>query len=518
MSSLVYVKNPNGTTYVYENTTYWDKKLKICKHKRISIGHLDLQTNEVVPNRKKGEVLQSKSATDTARKESICTVTGIGLSLLLDKMAEETSLRAVLEEMFQEDWRKMLACAYYLVSDGRALCHAEQWAQLYQTPCSDSLSSQRISELLVRITPSMQANFFKRWCAHHKQDEYYAMDITSVSSYSNHIQFVRWGYNRDGEELPQINLLMITGETSHLPLYYRIIPGSIKDVNTLKESLAYMKLIGSGSMNLVMDKGFYSADNINEMYAKGMKFIIGVPFTTSFAKEAVDELRENMDSHHNYCRIMEDELYATSQLVQWGRHRCYRHVYYDSLRAESEKKKFDHLVLCCYEELISGQRVKRHERYYNQFYIVKQTPKRGIKVSYNEDAINKYKCSYIGWFVLITNRIKDKVEALSIYRQKDAVEKHFDDLKNDLDMKRLRIHSEAAMDGRIFLQFLALVLSTQLKQVMHQQNLFKNYNMQEIIDEMKSLREVRVDNKQKRLLTHRTKLQQTIITAYGLGL
>ena len=28
MSSYVYVKNPNGKTYVYENTTYWDKESK----------------------------------------------------------------------------------------------------------------------------------------------------------------------------------------------------------------------------------------------------------------------------------------------------------------------------------------------------------------------------------------------------------------------------------------------------------------------------------------------------------
>ena len=45
--------------------------------------------------------------------------------------------------------------------------------------------------------------------------------------------------------------------------------------------------------------------------------------------------------------------------------------------------------------------------------------------------------------MLATNDIKDPVEALEIYRMKDTVEKHFDDLKNDLDMKRLRIHSAA---------------------------------------------------------------------------
>jgi len=44
MSSYVYVKNPNGKTYVYENTTYWDKESKSCKHYRKSIGHLDPDT------------------------------------------------------------------------------------------------------------------------------------------------------------------------------------------------------------------------------------------------------------------------------------------------------------------------------------------------------------------------------------------------------------------------------------------------------------------------------------------
>ena len=58
----------------------------------------------------------------------------------------------------------------------------------------------------------------------------------------------------------------------------------------------------------------------------------------------------------------------------------------------------------------------------------------------------------VGWFVIATNDIKDAAKALEIYRQKDTVEKHFDDLKNDLDMKRLRIHTSAAMKGRLFIQ------------------------------------------------------------------
>ncbi len=60
------------------------------------------------------------------------------------------------------------------------------------------------------------------------------------------------------------------------------------------------------------------------------------------------------------------------------------------------------------------------------------------------------------------------MKALGVYRNKDCVEKCFDDLKNDLDMKRLRIHSVAAMEGRIFIQFVALLVTAQLKQVMNE--------------------------------------------------
>ena len=141
---------------------------------------------------------------------------------------------------------------------------------------------------------------------------------------------------------------------------------------------------------------------------------------------------------------------------------------------------------------------------------------RGIKAAYNEEAITEHKRSFTGWFVMMSNDVKDKVEALEIYRQKDAVEKNFDDLKNDLDMKRLRIHSNAAMDGRIFLQFLALILTTRLKQVMHQHDMFKSHDLQEMLNEMKTIREVRVENKRKKFVTALTGFQQQIIDAFAL--
>ena len=46
-----------------------------------------------------------------------------------------------------------------------------------------------------------------------------------------------YGYNRDREKLPQINLLMIVSQTSKLPLWYEQLPGAISDPTTIKDTV-----------------------------------------------------------------------------------------------------------------------------------------------------------------------------------------------------------------------------------------------------------------------------------------
>ena len=84
----------------------------------------------------------------------------------------------------------------------------------------------------------------------------------------------------------------------------------------------------------------------------------------------------------------------------------------------------------------------------------------------NDEAILAFQNKYAGYSVIISNDMKDPVEALMVYRAKDRVEKSFDNLKNDLDGKRLRVRSEWAMGGRMFVQFLSLILASYIQRVM----------------------------------------------------
>lgn len=513
MVSTVFVTNPNGRKYAYENISYWDKTTKKTKHKRKCIGHVDPITGEVVPNRKKGE----KKVYFFCKTQN-CSVKGVGVSFLLDHVADETGLVKIMKSVFPDDWQAIMSCAYFLISEGTALSRVERWSSANVVPYKGTLTSQRVSELLVRIPRERQHMFFSKWVDQNRTDEYYALDITSVSSYSEIIDFVRRGYNRDKEKLPQVNMLLVNGETSHMPLYFQVLPGSIKDVSTLCETLSTLDLIDARIIHMVMDKGFYSEANIDAMYGKHIKFIIGVPFTVGYANEMVNKARvEGIRSHMNYRRIFDDEIYVKSTISKWKGHRCYIHVYYDSLKAELENRKFDRLLYDCFLELECGTTVDAHKLHYKKFFHVRETPKRGRKVEYNQEAIDGYRENTTGWFVMITNDIKDPVKALEIYRQKDTVEKAFDDLKNDLDGKRLRIHSEQAMEGRLFIQFVALILSAKIKRVMNKEGWYKNYDMQQVIDEMKSMREVKMEGSWKKIRTTPTALQGKIIKLFGLS-
>jgi transposase len=53
-------------------------------------------------------------------------------------------------------------------------------------------------------------------------------------------------------------------------------------------------------------------------------------------------------------------------------------------------------------------------------------------------------------------------EIIGWYRRRDVIEKAFDNLKNELDYHRLRTHLNETTDGKLFVAFLALILRTQL--------------------------------------------------------
>ena len=161
----------------------------------------------------------------------------------------------------------------------------------------------------------------------------------------------------------------------------------------------------------------------------------------------------------------------------------YLHLYYSPERALEDEKSFNSRMVTWQEELESGQRHPDHEKNYAKYFEVKSTPVRGTKVVAKEDAIAEAKRNY-GYFALLSNEVKDAVEALEIYRNKDLVEKAFDNLKERLNLRRLAVSSEQSLDGKLFVQFVALIFLSYITRKMQENNLFKDHTLQEVLDEL----------------------------------
>ena len=177
-----------------------------------------------------------------------------------------------LRTCFPESYRQILSIAYYLILEDRnPLSRFPRWAAIHRHPYGEGISSQRSSELFASMNEEARQRFFQLQGKRRIEREYLAYDTTSVSSYSKCLRQVRYGNNKDHEPLEQINLALLFGQQSRLPFYFRKLAGNMPDVKTLRKLLADMNTLGYEKIKVVLDRGFFSAANINDMYRHHMK-------------------------------------------------------------------------------------------------------------------------------------------------------------------------------------------------------------------------------------------------------
>jgi transposase len=110
------------------------------------------------------------------------------------------------------------------------------WAKTHWNDLDSEHTSQKISKLFTSVPEAAKLEFFRHQSTRCLEKEYLDYDTTSISSYSELIDHVKYGYNKDIERLPQINLALVFGEKSMLPVYCKLLasrPFGITTLNTL---------------------------------------------------------------------------------------------------------------------------------------------------------------------------------------------------------------------------------------------------------------------------------------------
>ena len=488
----------SGITYVYDSTSYWDKEKKQPRSKRTLIGRLDPVTGKIVPTDGRGKKRNQKEVDMPSKKGPVPVIRTerlfFGATYLLDQIGLVSGVTEDLKFCFPHTYKQILSIAYYLVlEDQNPLFRFKKWAALHRHPYGKDIPSQRSTELFQSITEEAKMQFFRLQGKRRAEKEYWAYDSTSISSRSETLKQVKYGKNKDDEHLPQINLALVFGEESRLPFYYRKIAGNVPDVKTIRELLRELDVLGYEKIKLVMDRGYYSEDNINALYKNHLKFLCGTSSALKFAKSFIREIGAKKDHYEYYNSNL--ELYVFTKTIAWNyeqerpykrdvvreERRMYLHLYFNPEKYSDDGKIFNLKMTTLREELLTGHRVPEHEKDYKKYFDINETPKRGISLTVKQDAVDATHERY-GFFVLISNEDKDPVAALSLYRMRDVVEKAFWNVKERLNLRRTMTSSESSLEGKLFVEFVALIYLSYIKKKMEEAGLFSRYTMHELLD------------------------------------
>ena len=330
-----------GTVYVYEAEARWDPEKKQSRYgRRKLVGHVDPRTGEVVPNR------PTRAPSPGPRRESY------GACALLDAAAGESGVAAALGRALPHGSDQVLSLAHYMICEGSApLSRFPRYAATHATPHGAPIASQRSSELLASIGEAERDALCDSLARRHGEGDRLFYDTTSISSYSEALAQVRRGRNKDRVPLPQMNLAMLVGHGSGMPLYYRRVAGNVADVSTVKTLIRDMEPSFAGKVRLVMDRGFWSAANVNAMMREHFKFLMGMPTSLRLFRDAVDARAGELRGWGNYdpatglygMRIAhgwdyEERRPRRGDVVR-ARRRSYVYLFFDASRAAEAERR-----------------------------------------------------------------------------------------------------------------------------------------------------------------------------------
>jgi len=341
-------------------------------------------------------------------------------------------------------------------------------------------------------------------------------DVTSISSYSEKLTDVEFGYNRDKEKLPQINYGMYYTERTKLPLYYNVYPGSITDKTHCRYMIEGTKDLDCSRVFFVMDKGFFTKDNLKYITDSNNRFMMTVPPTNNLfitlVDENCDEIAYNLDNKINgkeiHCIKKESNIFGFRMNV---------HIYFNPAKIASDMAAFHEKIANMENDLaIMTSLPHAHSSYYDYFDIKQDGDV--LVYSRKTDAIRKA-LKRCGFFAIAeTVFSKTSEEVLNIYSERDSIEKCFDDLKNALDYNRLHCSNEEILRGKLFVSFISLIFMSQIRNSLREYMRKKKFTMKKIFMELDKIK-VAYDASNEdgyRLLNPLTKTQREIIEQLGM--
>lgn len=496
-----------GKPYAYEVTARWDKEKKQSRQKRTYLGRIDEETGEIVPKTAEREVSLSKT---------------FGPAYLLADLAEQAGLVDRLRAAFGPKAEAILAAAAMRIIRPEALRNLQLLLEESYLPelldLKQDMGSQRLSELLISIGKDERAvkDFFRSQV---RKEDVLIFDITSLSSRSRRLDLLEFGSDYRFTGMQQVNFGMVVSMETAMPLFYKLFPGSITDVVTLKNLMQDARDLGVQKCTFILDRGFYSITNVERMIQEDMDFIMPLPFGKGLAKTLVSRSNRPLDDPRSAC-IYDGEVYRVHESSSdFAGRKVKSFVIVGDKRMMDERRTLYSRVTDI-EHALEGRDWHPRMRVVLRSVAKRLAPLFSIKnvdgkvhVERRRNAMAQA-LNRCGKLILLTSTDMNWHGALTIYRQRFEVEAEFDQLKDPLDIEPLRVSSSESFRGLMFIAFVSLVLRTFMMRRAAEAKLLDKRWIDDMLLELAKLKVTKIGETWR--LNEVTKKQRDLLVALGV--
>ena len=453
-----------GKYYLYEVSSVYDKEKK--RARAITGAYLGRITEEgLLPPREKQQETESKYS-----------VKEYGASAVLLKMGAE--IHAKLKDVFPKEADEMMSLAILRLVESSPF---KRIGLLYERSYLSELfpglpvSSSSLSGFL-RSVGSRREKIVQFMNGMVGGNEHILFDGTNIITKSEGIEINRLGYNSHRQFDPQINLLYAFSCEQRQPVYYRIVPGNVRDVSSFKHAVSES---GIQDVTVIADKGFGSKANFDMLESEGIRYIVPLRRNNG-AFDRTKLQTGNRGSFDGHFMFQKRVIWYYEYMLDGARYIVFQD---SSLRTEEEK---DYL-----------QRVEsQHENYTMEGYLERQYD--------------------FGTILFRTNRVDSPEEIYKLYKTRIEVEQTFDFLKNLLETDVIYLQDKYAVEGWAFINHLSLLLAYLIYDRLRASNLLSKFSIADFIAHLKYIHKIKM--KSSWVLSEISGKTQKLLDALGLSI
>lgn len=439
------VKEQNGHYYLYRSTSEWNPKKKRPDKKTEYVGVL------------------KRDGLHRAHEASLGGVYEYGHVQFVWRLFKEEGVLNSLQELFPDEWEVLLSFGLNRLLDPRPLKSLNSWYEktVLSKRFTYGLSVKRVGRVLKKVGRnwSAQRKFFKQL---RENGELLVYDGTPLFSDSKENKILEIGHDPKEEFLQKANLLLAFSHERSIPVFLRVVPGSIHEVKTLRPLLEEL----NQHVILVMDKGLTSKDYRKEMRG-----------TVSY----LTPLKRN-SSLIDYSHELEDFFLYRDRPIKY----CSYQI------GEDDEEEWIYL----FRDL--ELRTKEEVSYY-------QRKAKGKDVEFKEERA--------GTITLISDLELDPEEAFGLWKRRDRIEKVFSVYKNLLETDRPHLQKEGVFRGYLFGSFLSLLAYYLVLRELKSQELNKRVSVSDLLLELSKVYLVELEEKE--ILSERSRTVEDLLEKLG---